>query len=239
VRVVIFAYDFPHRKAVELLPALAELSASLPYPPVVIAAPRQELKTPRREWRVTDRSCHVERIEDACHALAMDYHVAAHDSEDCRRLLANHRITHGAIVGARVLPPYIVDAVPGGILNLHPGLLPAMRGLDTIEWSIIKRVPLGVTAHVIDHRIDMGRLIAREHIEVYADDTPRDAWLRLLGQQAAMFAPALRAMIDGKIGQPIPDGPYHSYAGPSQQHLASWLWDSYRSDYSNLSADGL
>lgn len=61
------------------------------------------------------------------------------------------------IVSAEVL------AVPTrGTLNVHPALLPWVRGVGVIERSIERRVPVGVTAHHVDAGVDTGALIRRE-----------------------------------------------------------------------------
>ena len=51
-----------------------------------------------------------------------------------------------------------------GILNFHPGLLPDIRGLDSVLWSIEKNYPIGVTAHLINNKIDAGKLVCQKKL---------------------------------------------------------------------------
>ena len=48
--------------------------------------------------------------------------------------------------------------------------LPYIRGLDAILWSIYKDVPLGVTAHLINEKIDAGFLIVKQKINILSSD---------------------------------------------------------------------
>ena len=54
---------------------------------------------------------------------------------------------------------------------MHPGLLPENRGLDTIKWAIYNELPQGITTHLIDEKIDVGKKVYRETINVDLDDS--------------------------------------------------------------------
>ena len=55
-------------------------------------------------------------------------------------------------------------------MNIHPALIPEIRGLDSVLWSIEKNIPIGVTAHLIDEHIDMGTIIKRDKINIEISD---------------------------------------------------------------------
>ena len=46
-----------------------------------------------------------------------------------------------------------------GTLNAHMGMLPAMRGMNVTEWSVLCDAPVGCTVHLIDPGIDTGDII--------------------------------------------------------------------------------
>ncbi len=46
-----------------------------------------------------------------------------------------------------------------GILNVHLGLLPEVRGMSSPEWSLLQGVPLGITFHYMDAGIDTGPVL--------------------------------------------------------------------------------
>ena len=63
--------------------------------------------------------------------------------------------------------------------------------MDALFWSIRKDVPLGVTSHLIDHRVDAGRLLERREIPLFTDDTIFDLSERLYETQIDMLVTAI------------------------------------------------
>lgn len=75
------------------------------------------------------------------------------------------------ILGAGLLPPEFVKATRGRVVNAHPGLIPAVRGLDAFKWAIVDGVQVGNTLHFIDEEADAGELIAMAETPVFKSDT--------------------------------------------------------------------
>jgi methionyl-tRNA formyltransferase len=46
--------------------------------------------------------------------------------------------------GARILKRPILECARLAVLNAHPGLLPAYRGVDVIPWALHNGDPVGV-----------------------------------------------------------------------------------------------
>ena len=65
----------------------------------------------------------------------------------------------------RLLPRPVLDAAPGGCLNLHPSLLPKYRGPSPVATAIRDGIECtGVTLMLLDEGMDSGPIIAqREH----------------------------------------------------------------------------
>lgn len=57
------------------------------------------------------------------------------------------------------------------VLNGHPGIIPAVRGLDAFKWSIYHMLPLGVTLHYIDESVDAGEVVSIVPTPVFPSDT--------------------------------------------------------------------
>lgn len=57
------------------------------------------------------------------------------------------------------------------IINCHPGIIPAVRGLDAFKWTIYDMKPLGITLHFIDEEVDSGEIIAAVATNVYKTDS--------------------------------------------------------------------
>ena len=72
----------------------------------------------------------------------------------------------------RIVPPEIVKAFSGKMINIHPALLPSFPGLKAIEqaWSHGVRVT-GVTVHFIDEGVDTGPIIDQVPVRIEEGDT--------------------------------------------------------------------
>lgn len=57
------------------------------------------------------------------------------------------------------------------IINVHSGIIPLVRGLDSFKWAILKNLPLGNTLHFIDDELDSGEILKIAPTPVYKCDT--------------------------------------------------------------------
>lgn len=58
-----------------------------------------------------------------------------------------------------------------GFVNTHPSLLPYGRGKHYNFWSIVDRVPFGVSLHMVDEGVDTGDIVAQIAIPYDWEDT--------------------------------------------------------------------
>lgn len=58
-----------------------------------------------------------------------------------------------------------------GFVNTHPSLLPYGRGKHYNFWSIVDRVPFGVSLHAVDENIDSGEIVAQAKLPYDWEDT--------------------------------------------------------------------
>lgn len=72
------------------------------------------------------------------------------------------------ILGAGILSEKCVENKK--IINAHPGLIPASRGLDSFKWAIYNNIPVGNTLHYIDKYVDSGTIISTLSTPVYKTD---------------------------------------------------------------------
>ena len=73
------------------------------------------------------------------------------------------------ILGAGILSEKCVKNKK--IVNAHPGIIPACRGLDSFKWAIYNKIPLGNTLHYIDENVDSGEIISVVPTTVYKTDS--------------------------------------------------------------------
>jgi len=101
-----------------------------------------------------------------------------------------------------LVTPRVLEIAREGVVNVHPGLLPWVRGNSPLGNSLLLRVPLGCTAFRVDAGIDTGRVLTRRLVPIAGGETAaelRDALFRLWVEMTADLVAAASA------GE-IPDG---------------------------------
>ncbi len=63
--------------------------------------------------------------------------------------------------GGNILRRQVLETPRLGVLNVHLGLLPEIRGMSSPEWSLLQGVPIAVTVHFMDSGIDTGPILRR------------------------------------------------------------------------------
>ncbi len=184
----VFAYNFPHRKTQDFLFRLRadgfEISDVLAADPVKLNIPPSTVRTKLRHRP----ALHPEKVSEM---IGARYHVVPHRGAELIALLDEIRPEIGVIAGARILKPDVIGKFSAGVINFHPGMIPEARGLDAMLWSIRNDIPLGVTSHLIDRRVDAGRILERRRIELFADDSVFDLSERLYEIQLDMLSEAI------------------------------------------------
>lgn len=71
----------------------------------------------------------------------------------------------------RLIPREVVRLAPLGGCNLHPSLLPRLRGPDPLFWTFHAGLERsGVTLHLLDSRFDAGDIVAQRAVEIPAGE---------------------------------------------------------------------
>jgi methionyl-tRNA formyltransferase len=91
-----------------------------------------------------------------------------------------------------------------GVLNSHLALLPEVRGMSSPEWSLLRRVPLGITIHFMDSGIDTGPiLLRREFTKAVGCESLTDLRNRMIAEGIELIAEAVSGLNNGSIS-PVP-----------------------------------
>lgn len=191
MKIGVFAYNFNHWKTQA---GIQNLILGGKKPEVVFCAPRVDLKFYRSKIRVSPKDLFLFHPHQICDYHDIDYHVAPHNSDHVANLISKYDLDLGIILGARILDPLVINRFNKGVLNMHPGILPENRGLDTIKWAIINNISQGVTTHLIDGKIDRGLLVEKRKIEIYSDDTLLDLQIRLQNLEQEMMLSSIKIL---------------------------------------------
>ncbi len=198
MKLAVFAYNFPHKKTQDFLLRLFMEGCDINF---TVACDPVELNIPKPILRVKPIYTGSLQTRVICQRLNIPYYVLPHNSEKVAELLRDNNIDVGIIAGARILKKNIIGSVRKGIVNFHPGLIPRARGLDALKWAVYYDMPIGVTAHFIDERVDAGRILLQKEIPIYRDDTFIDISLRLDETQVELLPEVLKLVEAKSIGE--------------------------------------
>jgi folate-dependent phosphoribosylglycinamide formyltransferase PurN len=102
--------------------------------------------------------------------------------------------------GGNILRKPLLDVPRLGVLNVHLGLLPEIRGMSCPEWSLLKNVPIGITVHYMDAGIDTGPILQRyEFSEANRCESLDDLRNRLIVFGIDKIAEAVTALHHGAV----------------------------------------
>ncbi len=100
----------------------------------------------------------------------------------------------------RLLTPGFVEKWAGRMLNIHPSLLPAFKGLHTHERAIEAGVKFtGCTVHFVSAEMDAGPIIMQATVPVFPDDTPDRLRERVLEAEHRIYPQSLRLAASGRL----------------------------------------
>ncbi|MGZ5237343.1 MAG: phosphoribosylglycinamide formyltransferase [Caldimonas sp.] len=135
---------------------------------------------------------------------AVDHKIYAGREEFERSLqivLETHRIEFLCLAGfMRLLTPWFIGQWRGRMLNIHPALLPAFRGLHTHERALADGVKIhGCTVHFVVPEMDEGPIVAQAAVAVLDADTPQTLAARVLEQEHRLYPRAIRWLVEGSL----------------------------------------
>jgi phosphoribosylglycinamide formyltransferase-1 len=134
-------------------------------------------------------------------------------------VLEEHGIDIVCLAGfMRLLTPAFVAQWPQRMLNIHPSLLPALKGLDTHKRALEAGAAIhGATVHFVVAELDSGPTIVQGAVPVQPDDTEEKLAARVLEVEHRIYPAALKLVAEGRVrvvdgrcqidGTPVPDVP--------------------------------
>ena len=119
------------------------------------------------------------------------------DRADFDRLVDAELRRHGvelvALAGyMRLLSGPFIRAWEGRILNIHPSLLPAYKGLDTHRRALeAGENQAGCSVHLVTEALDDGPVLAQAEVRIRARDTAQTLAERVLKEEHNLYPEAL------------------------------------------------
>ena len=115
--------------------------------------------------------------------------------------LEAHRVDIVCLAGfMRLLSPGFVDLWQNRMLNIHPALLPAFKGLDTHARALTEGAKIhGATVHFVVAEMDAGPIIMQGAVAVRPDDTEAALAARVLAVEHRIYPSALKLVAEGRV----------------------------------------
>ncbi len=115
--------------------------------------------------------------------------------EEVDAALRAHGVEVIALAGyMRLLSPAFIARWPDRILNVHPSLLPAHKGLDTHRRAILAGDEYaGCSVHLVTDELDSGRVLAQQRVKILPRDDEESLAARVLEAEHRLYPLALDA----------------------------------------------
>ena len=129
---------------------------------------RRLLRWPRAAASAVRRKVRFQRGRRASYATRCRQVIATGDMNSRRLRRDLQRLAPDVLVlgGGGILLPEIIETAAVGVLNVHPALLPWVRGCGVVGHSLEQGVAVGATVHLVDRGIDTGAVVARRLLPV-------------------------------------------------------------------------
>ena len=117
-------------------------------------------------------------------------------------MLDIHRIELVCLAGyMRILGAPFVNHWRGRMINIHPSLLPAYRGLHTHERALADGASEhGCTVHFVEPELDAGPVISQARVPVLVGDDADTLSARVLVEEHRLYPQALAKVAEGLAG---------------------------------------
>lgn len=164
------------------------------YPAEIVAVISNRPEAPGLEWAKAEGLA----------ALAIDHKAHKH-REDFEAELQKALVATSADLVAlagfmRLMTPRFVNAWHNRMINIHPSLLPAFKGLHTHEQALATGVKVtGCTVHFVRPEMDQGPIIAQAAVAVLSGDTPTTLGARVLAAEHRIYPAALALVSSNRV----------------------------------------
>ncbi len=100
----------------------------------------------------------------------------------------------------RILSPGFVAHYQGRLLNIHPSLLPAFRGLQTHQRVLESGIKEhGASVHFVTEDLDAGPVITQARVPVLPDDDEESLAARVLQVEHRIYPQAIHWFAQGRL----------------------------------------
>ncbi|MBI4832261.1 MAG: phosphoribosylglycinamide formyltransferase [Candidatus Lindowbacteria bacterium] len=100
----------------------------------------------------------------------------------------------------RMLKEDFINAFSNRIINIHPSILPAFRGLEAWKQAIEYGAKYtGCPVHFVELGMDTGPIILQAAVPVKDDDTPETLHQRIQVEEHKIYPETIRLIAEGRV----------------------------------------
>lgn len=119
--------------------------------------------------------------------------------QDVVRLLQEASVELVVLAGfMRVVKRPLLEAFPGAIINIHPSLLPAFRGLEAWKQALTAGVSVtGCTVHYVEAGVDTGAILDQRTVPILPGDTAESLHARIQEAEHELLPAVIQSLAAG------------------------------------------
>lgn len=100
----------------------------------------------------------------------------------------------------RMLTPFFIKQFHRKVINIHPSLLPAFKGVSAIKDATTYGAKVtGVTVHFVDERMDHGPIILQEGFKIQKADTLATLEQKIHRIEHRVYPKAIQLFVEGRL----------------------------------------
>ena len=97
--------------------------------------------------------------------------LGSFNDEDTYEEIVSLKVDIFIVVAFRILPQRYIDIPKFGAVNIHASMLPIYRGAAPIQWALMNGDKnTGVSIFQIEKKVDTGKIIYQDKIDIYKED---------------------------------------------------------------------
>ncbi len=155
--------------------------------------------------------------------------IADVNDSEIHKKLAYFGAPLAVLVSFKIVPKEFLAAFPNGIINLHPALLPDLRGAAPVQWAIMLGYEKsGLTTFIVSEKVDCGKILLQSEFDIGIDETAGEIFQKIVQPGAEILERSISEYISGKIVPKIQSGEY-SHRAPRILHkhrIINWEWSA-------------
>lgn len=102
----------------------------------------------------------------------------------------------------RIVGPTVLEAFPGRVVNIHPSLLPAFKGLDAVgQAHRAGAAETGCTTHLVTPDLDGGPILLQAGLKARAGDSVETLRRRILRLEHLVLPRTVQLVAEGRVGR--------------------------------------